>query len=210
MSKHGIVCRLGILALVVIAVILVRHALLADPESTPKPKSSTAASRGSRYQIGRSAATEDFIKHSYLVGPKGTGLPKGHGTAVEGRTIYLQSCAMCHGQKGEGTNNYPPLVGGQGTLKTDNPLSTVGSYWPYATTVWDYIDRAMPYNNPGTLKPDEVYAVTAYLFSLNSIVSENLELNERTLPEVKMPNRDGFVPDPRPDVKSSAASRLSR
>jgi S-disulfanyl-L-cysteine oxidoreductase SoxD len=154
-----------------------------------------------RYSLGRAATREDFAKHEYLIGPKGTGLPKGHGTAMEGRAIYVQSCAACHGLRGEGTNDYSPLVGSHGTLKSDNPLPTVGSYWPYATTVWDYINRAMPYQSPGTLKPDEVYAVTAYLLAMNGIVREDFELNERTLPAIKMPNRDGFVPDPRPDVK---------
>ena len=96
---------------------------------------------------------------------------------------------------------YPALVGQKASLKTDNRLPTIGSYWPFATTVWDYISRAMPYQSPGTLKPDEVYAVTAYLLLMNGVVPEDFELNERTLPTVKMPNRDGFVPDPRPDVK---------
>src|SRR4030095_4128790 len=113
----------------------------------------------------------------------------------------MQSGSACHGLHGEGTSDYPALVGGQGTLKSDQPLPTLGSYWPYATTVWDYVNRAMPYQNPGTLKPDEVYALTAFLLALNGIVSPDFELHERTLPAVKMPNRDGLVPDPRPDVK---------
>jgi cytochrome c len=113
----------------------------------------------------------------------------------------MQSCVTCHGLRGEGVNDYPPLVGGQGSLKSDKPFPTIGSYWPYATTVWDYVNRAMPYQNPGTLKPDEVYAVTAYLLAMNGIVSEGFELNQRTLPAVKMPNCEGFVSDPRPDVK---------
>jgi len=148
-----------------------------------------------RYGLGRPATSADFARHEYLVGPKG------RGTAGAGRAIYLQSCVTCHGLRGEGTNEYPALVGGKDTLKSDNPLPTIGSYWPYATTVWDYVNRAMPYQNPGSLKPDEVYAVTAYLLAMNGIVSEYFELNERTLPQVRMPNFDGFVADPRPDVK---------
>jgi cytochrome c len=160
-----------------------------------------AAAETARHGLGRPATAADFARHGYVVGPKGTGLPIGRGTAREGRAIYVERCAACHGLRGEGTGNFPPLVGGQGSLKSDNPLPTVGSYWPYATTVWDYINRAMPYPSPGTLKPDEVYAVTAYVLVVNGIVPEDFELNERTLPAVPMPNRNGFVPDPRPDVK---------
>ena len=202
MSKRSIFYLLGVIALSATAADLAKQSYLADSKGTDgPPKSANAAKETARYGLGRTATAADFANHDYLVGPKGTGLPKGRGTAREGRAIYAQSCAACHGLGGEGSNDYPPLVGGQGSLKSDKPLPTVGSYWPYATTVWDYINRAMPYQNPGTLKPDEVYALTAYLLTLNGIVSENSELNERTLPAVKMPNRDGFVPDPRPDVK---------
>jgi S-disulfanyl-L-cysteine oxidoreductase SoxD len=193
MRKRGIFFALLALALAAIAA---KHA------SHPGDfKRSESARQGKRYDIGRAATAEDFVKHQYLVGPKGQGLPQGRGTPREGRAIFMQSCAACHGLHGEGTSEYPALVGGKGSLKSDNPLPTIGSYWPYATTVWDYINRAMPYQTPGTLKPDEVYAVTAYLLSMNGIVHADFELNERTLPTVKMPNRDGFVSDPRPDVK---------
>jgi S-disulfanyl-L-cysteine oxidoreductase SoxD len=198
MSNRNIFCVFVVLALTAGAADLAKQS---DPKQTGSPKGRNTVSETAHDGLGRSAIAADFARHNYLVGPKGTGLPKGRGTAKEGGAIYAQSCALCHGRHGEGSNNYPPLVGGQGSLKSDNPLPTVGSYWPYATTVWDYINRAMPYQNPGTLKPDEVYALTAYLLTLNGIVSENSELNERTLPAVKMPNRDGFVPDSRPDVK---------
>jgi len=201
MFKRNIFFLLGVLALTATAANLARHSALADSNGTRLPKDRANAAETARYAVGRAAMAADFAKHNYLVGPKGTGLPKGRGTAVEGRAIYMQSCVACHGLRGEGSNDYPPLVGGQGSLKTDKAFPTVGSYWPYATTVWDYVNRAMPYQTPGTLKPDEVYAVTAYLLAMNGIVSEALELNERTLPAVKMPNRDRFVPDPRPDVK---------
>ena len=201
MFKRNIFFLLGVLALTATAADLARHTALADSKGTRLTKDRANAAETARYAIGRTATAADFVKHDYLVGPKGTGLPKGRGTAVEGRAIYVQSCAACHGLRGEGSNDYPPLVGGQGSLKSDNPLPTVGSYWPYATTVWDYVNRAMPYQNPGTLKPDEVYAVTAYVLTINGIVSEAFELNDQTLPAVKMPNREGFVPDPRPDVK---------
>jgi S-disulfanyl-L-cysteine oxidoreductase SoxD len=201
MFKRNIFFLLGVLALTATAANLARHSALADSKGTRLAKDRANAAETARYAVGRAATPADFAKHDYLVGPKGTGLPKGRGTAMEGRAIYMQSCVACHGLRGEGVNDYPPLVGGQGSLKTDKPLPTVGSYWPYATTVWDYVNRAMPYQNPGTLKTDEVYAVTAYLLAMNRIMSEAFELNERTLPTVKMPNREGFVSDPRPDVK---------
>lgn len=198
MSKRKILYALAALALTATAADLAKQS---GPKETVSPKAVDTTSKTARYGFGRPAVAADFTKHEYLIGPKGTALPKGHGTAKEGRTIYSQSCAACHGSHGEGTNEYPQLVGGKGSLKSDKPLPTVGSYWPYATTVWDYIHRAMPYQSPGTLKPDEVYAVTAYLLAMNGIVPEFFELNERTLPEVRMPNRDGFIADPRPDVK---------
>ena len=98
----------------------------------------------------------------------------------------------------------PVLVGGQGTLTTARPLKTVGSFWPYATTLWDYINRAMPFDKPGLLKPSEVYAVAAYILNLNGIIGDNDVMDARSLPKVKMPNRDGFVADPRPDVGEKA------
>ena len=110
---------------------------------------------------------------------------------------------MCHGPKGEGRKNeYPALVGGRGTLGTAKPVKTVGSYWPYATTVWDHINRAMPFNTPHILPPDDVYAVTAWILYMNGIVKRDEELSEKTLPKVTMPNRNGFVPDSRPDIHS--------
>jgi cytochrome c553 len=201
MRKRNIFYALAAFALTATAADFAKRAYTAVPEKTASQKSGSTAVETGRYGLGRPATPTDFAKHEYLVGPKGTGLPKGRGTAREGRAIYLQSCAACHGLRGEGTNEYPALVGGKGTLKTDKPLPTVGSYWPYSTTVWDYVNRAMPYQSPGSLKPDEVYAVTAYLLAINGIVSEYFELNERTLPQVRMPNFDGFIPDSRPDVK---------
>ena len=201
MCKRSIFYAIAAFVLTATALDFAKRTSLAGPEKTASQKGGGTAVKTRRYDLGRPATSTDFAMHEYLVGPKGTGLPKGRGTAREGRAIYLQSCVACHGVRGEGTNEYPALIGGKGTLKSDQPLPTIGSYWPYTTTVWDYLNRAMPYQNPGSLKPDEVYAVTAYLLALNGIVSEYFELNERTLPQVRMPNFDGFVPDPRPDVK---------
>jgi cytochrome c len=119
---------------------------------------------------------------------------------VEGRTVFAQRCARCHGEKGAGDIG-PSLVGGQGTLATSKPVKTVGSFWSHATSVWNYVNRAMPFDQPGLLRPGEVYSAVAYILYLNGIVGEKEVLNAKTLPKVRMPNRDGFVPDPRPDVK---------
>jgi cytochrome c len=129
-------------------------------------------------------------------------LPDGSGTAVAGAPLYTSRCAPCHGARGEAPDeDYPKLAGGFGTLTSKAPVLTVGSYWPYATTVWDYIHRSMPYDAPGSFSADEVYAVTAYVLHLNDIVREKDVLDRATLPQIRMPNRDGFIPtDPRPDV----------
>ena len=134
--------------------------------------------------------------------PDGTGLPDGRGTAAEGRDVYARRCARCHGAKGEGGDEpkQSPLVGGRGSLKTPKPLKTVGSYWPYSTTVWDYVNRAMPLDRPGTLTHNQVYSLVAFIFYMNGIVGENDVLDAKTLPRIKMPNHGGFVPDSRPDV----------
>ncbi|HLW77690.1 MAG TPA: c-type cytochrome [Bryobacteraceae bacterium] len=152
---------------------------------------------------GRPATEAEIKARDFTILPNGTGLPKGHGDAVSGRTVYEQKCQDCHGLHGEGqSGKYPALAGGVGSLKSVNPIKTVGSYWPYATTLFDYIHRAMPYDHPRSLSTDDVYSVAAYVLFLNGIVTESQELNEKTLPQVKMPNRNGFVADPRPDVKS--------
>jgi len=154
-----------------------------------------------RYNLGHPATAGDIKACDISVAPDGAGLPEGSGTALQGRAVYEAQCAICHGARGEGGADYPALAGGRGTLNTDKAVLTVGSYWPYATTVWDYIHRAMPYRNPGSLTPNEVYSVTAYVLFMNGIVGLRDQVTAKSLPTVKMPNRDGFVPDPRPDVK---------
>lgn len=153
--------------------------------------------------LGRVASADEMKKLDLTILPDGTGLPAGSGTAKRGESIFKEKCAECHNDRGEGRQGqYPALVGGQGTLNTSKPVKTVGSYWPYATTVWDYIHRAMPFDHPRSLPADDVYSVTAFVLFLNGIVAETAELNEKTLPKVMMPNRNGFVPDRRPDIKS--------
>jgi S-disulfanyl-L-cysteine oxidoreductase SoxD len=153
------------------------------------------------YGAGRPASPQEIRARDISVLPDGTGLPAGHGTVAQGRAVFKAKCASCHGEHGEGTADFPALTGGFGTLASHDPKLTIGSYWPYATTVWDYVHRAMPYQNPGSLTSDQVYSVTAYILFLNQIVGEHQELNKETLPKVQMPNRNGFVPDPRPDVR---------
>jgi mono/diheme cytochrome c family protein len=155
-----------------------------------------------QYKLGRPATPKEIRELDISVAPDGSGLPKGSGTVTEGQSVYKTLCANCHGDRGQGMLQNPALAGGQGTLKSKNPLRTVGSFWPYATTVWDFIHRTMPYAQPGTLTPNQTYAVTAFVLYLNGILDKDAELNESTLPRVKMPNRNGFVPDPRPDVRN--------
>jgi cytochrome c len=144
-------------------------------------------------KLGRAVTEAQIAAWDISILPDGTGLPAGSGTAAAGAAVYAQKCQSCHGEKGAGTPN-DRLVGGQGTLTSATPVRTIGSYWPYATTVFDYTRRAMPYMQPHSLTNDEVYAVTAYLLNLNGLIGEQDVMNATTLPRVKMPNRDNFVP----------------
>ena len=138
-------------------------------------------------------------------GDDGAGLPPGRGSVVQGAEVYADQCAICHGTFGEGEGRFPKLVGGIGTLKHDRPELTVGSYWPFAPTLWDYINRAMPMQAPHTLSADDVYALTAYILHLNDLVPNEFVADRDSLPKVKMPNRDSFVwTDPRPDTMAKA------
>jgi S-disulfanyl-L-cysteine oxidoreductase SoxD len=150
--------------------------------------------------VGRPAAPDEIRSLGVAIAPDGGGLPPGSGTATVGRGIFAARCAKCHGENALGDVG-PTLVGGRGSLQTARPLKTVGSFWPYATTVWDYINRAMPFDEPGLLKAPDVYAVTAYVLNINGIIPDDAVMDAKTLPKVRMPNRDGFVADPRPDVK---------
>src|SRR5215831_4826148 len=142
--------------------------------------------------LGREATPMQIAGWDISVDPDAAGLPRGKGTARMGASVYEQKCRSCHGAQGTGQPN-DRLVGGQGTLATKAPVRTIGSYWPYATTVFDYVRRAMPYTQPQSLTDDEVYAVTAYLLNLNGIIGEREEMNAQTLPKVTMPNRANFI-----------------
>jgi S-disulfanyl-L-cysteine oxidoreductase SoxD len=159
----------------------------------------SAADSGS-LGIGHVATPAEIAGWDIDVRADGHGLPPGHGSVREGEKIFAETCAGCHGAKGEG-KPADRLVGGFGTLATSKPVRTVGSYWPYATTLFDYIRRAMPFNAPQSLTADQIYAVSAYILYLNNIVTEDTVLDAASLPRVRMPNRQGFTsPDPRPDV----------
>jgi S-disulfanyl-L-cysteine oxidoreductase SoxD len=142
-----------------------------------------AFSQVAHYGLGRRATAEEIHAQDISVSPTGAGLPRGHGTAIKGRAVYRSKCASCHGERGQGDAFYAALVDGQGTLNTSKPVLTVGTYWPYATTVWDYIHRSMPYQRPGTLRTDETYAVTAYILYLNGIVDQKQDLNSKHCPK---------------------------
>jgi S-disulfanyl-L-cysteine oxidoreductase SoxD len=146
--------------------------------------------------FGRAVTQTDLAAWDISIAPDGTGLPPGSGTAKQGEVLFAAKCAACHGPKGTGPVGPPPLggplVGGAGTLTGDKPVKTVGSFWPYATTLFDYVRRAMPFTQPQSLSNDEVYALAAYILSLNGIIDDKEVMNAKTLPKVKMPNRAKF------------------
>lgn len=142
--------------------------------------------------IGRAVTEEEIAVADITVLPDGTGLPSGRASAKDGAPVYLAKCATCHGDKGQGLGDFPALVGGRDSLATDKPLLTVGSYWPTATTLFDYIRRAMPYQAAGELSDREVYALTAWILAANGILRKDEILDRSRLARVRMPNRDGF------------------
>jgi cytochrome c len=166
----------------------------------------TVSAQPPRDRVGRPPTPEEVRELGSAIAPDGTGLPEGSGTVAAGRELFAAQCARCHGPNGEGDVG-ARLVGGRGTLATPRPIKTVGSFWPYATTLWDYINRAMPFDRPGLLQPPEVYAAVAYVLNLNGIIEADRVMDATSLPKVKMPNRDGFVADPRPDIPKERRPR---
>lgn len=157
------------------------------------------------FGFGRTPGAEEVHALDIAIGPDGRELPAGSGGVAAGAALYAVHCAACHGASGhEGPDNR--LVGGQGTLAGPDPQLTIGSYWPHATTVFDYVRRAMPFPAPGSLEDDEVYSLTAFLLHENGIVAGDFVADRESLPAVRMPNRDGFVPDPRPEQFNRAGS----
>jgi cytochrome c len=169
------------------------------------------ADDGEGFGFGTPASDAEIAGWNIDVGPDGEGLPAGRGTALQGEELYLAKCAACHGEFGEGVGRYAPVAGGVGSITTDSPERTAGSYWPYATTLWDYIYRTMPFGDAQSLSADQVYALTAYILSLSDIVDETTVLDAGSLAQVRMPNRNGFVfPDPRPDTDNIPCMRACK
>ena len=154
-----------------------------------------------KYNIGKLATKIEVAGWNIDVRPDGVGAPKGSGNAIDGEEIYVNRCAACHGDFGEGVDRWPALVGGEGTLASHDPEKTTGSYWPYASTIFDYVYRSMPFGEAQTLTHDETYKLVAYLLNMNEIIDEDYVLSEKNIGKIKMPNASGFsLPDPRPDV----------
>lgn len=149
------------------------------------------------YGLGRPATADEVKAWNTDIRPDGQGLPEGSGSVEDGERIYTERCAECHGDFGEGKGRWPVLAGGKGTLKSRDPVKTIGSYWPYLSTVWDYVHRAMPFGDAESLSGDQVYAITAYLLYMNDLVPDDFVLSRENLLDVKMPNADGFYPDDR-------------
>ncbi|MEP1694915.1 MAG: c-type cytochrome [Paracoccaceae bacterium] len=160
-----------------------------------------APSEDVKYGIGRAALTEEIAAWDVDVLPDGRGLPEGAGNAYDGEEIFADKCAACHGDFAEGVDNWPVLAGGFDTLGDEDPVKTVGSYWPYLSTVYDYVYRSMPFGEAGTLTPDETYAIVAYILYSNDLVDDDFELTHENFAEFDMHNTDGFIVDDRPDLE---------
>jgi S-disulfanyl-L-cysteine oxidoreductase SoxD len=171
------------------------------------PNLARAQGYPSTFDFGATASAQEVAAVAIAIAPDGKGLPAGKGSYAQGKIVYENACAACHGADLKGVAGLPNmpagpalrLSGGRGTLNTPNPVMTVESYWPHATTLFDYVRRAMPFQAPGSLTADEIYAVVAYILGEGNIIDRSIVLDAQELPRVRMPNRDGFVPDPRPE-----------
>lgn len=161
---------------------------------------STAAQTPDYKNVGRTPTAQEIQAMDIAIGIDGKELPPGNGNAKAGGEIFARKCAACHGENLEGSSQAPALIGGAGTLTSLHPKMTTGSYWPFATTIFDYIRRAMPRFQEGTLKNDEVYSLTAFILFRDEIIKKGDVIDAATLPKIKMPNRDGFVPQNFDDI----------
>lgn len=171
------------------------------PSEAPAAVSPSALASGGPTGIGRPALPEEIAAWDLKVMPDGRGLPAGSGDVATGEDLFIEHCAVCHGDFAEGLDNWPSLAGGEGTLDRDDPEKTVGSYWPYLSTVWDYVNRSMPFGQAQILTPDETYAITAYILYSNQLVEDDFVLSGANFAEVKMPNAGGFIEDDRPETE---------
>ncbi|MEQ8823435.1 MAG: cytochrome c [Filomicrobium sp.] len=161
------------------------------------------AEEAKKFGLGRAATAEEVAAWDIDVRPDGQGLPVGKGNPAKGEAIFAAKCAICHGDFAEGVDRWPVLAGGADTLKSEDPVKTVGSYWPYLSTAYDYIYRAMPFGNAQTLKPDEVYSIIAYILLMNDVIEdEDFELSNENFTTIRLPNEKNFIKDDRPDVKN--------
>ena len=156
-----------------------------------------------KFGLGRLATPEEVAAWNVDVMPDGTGLPVGSGSVAEGEPLFSEKCAACHGEFAEGVDNWPKLAGGDGTLADEDPLKTVGSYWPYLSTAWDYVHRSMPFGGAQVLSADETYAIVAYILYSNYLVDDEFVLSNENFLEVEMPNADGFIVDDREETEYS-------
>jgi S-disulfanyl-L-cysteine oxidoreductase SoxD len=176
-------------SLVVSAAVLLALSVAAVPQSRKEPPRN--------YSIGRIATPEQIAGWDIDIRPDGQGAPPGHGSVRDGEKVYMDKCAACHGEFGESAGRWPQLAQGKGTLASHDPVKTVGSYFPYLSSVFDYIRRAMPFGEAESLSNDELYAVVAYVLNLNDIVDDKFVLSKETWGQVKMPNQGGFYADDR-------------
>ncbi|RMC30312.1 c-type cytochrome [Paracoccus alkanivorans] len=151
--------------------------------------------------LGREALPEEIAAWDVDVMPDGTGLPEGSGDVATGEGLFLEKCAACHGDFAEGLDNWPALAGGEDTLDREDPVKTVGSYWPHLSTLWDYVHRSMPFGQAQILTPDETYAITAYILYSNYLVEEDFVLSKENFADITMPNAEGFIVDDRPETE---------
>ncbi len=201
-SHRGLMAHVRVSpAMPVLLVIVIGVATIAAQQTAPAATTSprktapTATARKAAPKgpgLGVPATAAQVESADISIGPDGAELPPGSGTPAQGEAIYNTKCLACHGPQGSGVVN-DRLVGGQGTLASQAPIKTIGSYWPYATTVFDYVRRAMPYPAPHSLTDPEAYALTAYLLSLNGIIAKDAIMDAKTLPRVQMPNRGNFI-----------------
>lgn len=160
------------------------------------------AAHAQQFGLGRAALPEELAAWDTDIRPDGRGLPAGSGNVLDGEEIYADKCAVCHGDFGEGVDRWPVLAGGQGSLSDSRPVKTLGSYWPYLSTSWDYIYRAMPFDDAASLGVDETYAIVAYLLFVNDLVDdENFTLSDKNFASIKLPNAASFRPDDRPETE---------